>query len=340
MKKLVIAFSSLVLFASCGGSGSSSDNVFYSTAYKVLPNINTTLIKSSSVSTNDTVTNTCNASPTGDVKTICDTFEAYTEDNWNNEDATIGHPVGMTNFYKFIIQTDSYISDGMGATATAVNGKVNLLYDNSSLFWESTDTYVSKSTKSESSQRFSAYAWDQPNNKYAVMYDHQDANDEALTYGSKTATVFDLAVKMWVGSPGSGSYRRFTGDATEQSFTMQDTGSSGSKLALAGFAQGTAKHFLAKSVNGATTNYYCFTINSEQTYTTTSGKAVTVITGLTYTEQPTCTSAASSCGGCEADHITVAGTLRALPDAVDYLVTDMSSVTVPTQHFGHVFNAE
>lgn len=339
MKKLVIVLSSLVMITSCGGSGSSSDNIFYSTAYKVLPSINTTLVASSSINTNDSsTTNTCNASPTGDVKTICDTFEAYTEDNWNNEEATLGHPVGMTNFYKFIIQTDAYISDGIRYTPTAVNGKVNLLYDNSSLFWESTDTYVSTSTKSESSQRFAAYAWDQPNNKYAVMYDHQDDNDEALTYGSKTATVFDLAVKMWVGSPGSGSYRRFTGDATEQSFTMQDTGSSDSKLVLAGFAQGTGKHFLAKTVNGSTNTYYCFTINSQQNYTTSNGKVVTVITGLTNTTPGTCDNTA--CDDCELDHITVGGVSKTLPEAVDYLITDMSSVTVPTQHFGHIFNAE
>ncbi len=340
MKKLIIVLSSLVLFASCGGSSSSSDNVFYTTAYKVLPSINTTLVTSSSVKINtDTTINTCNENPSGDVKTICDTFEAYTEDNWNNEEATLGHQVGMTNFYKFIIQTDSYISDGIRYTPTTVNGKVNLLYDDASLFWEGTDTYVSTSTSTESSQRFAAYAWDQPNNKYAVMYDHQDDNDEALTYGSKTETIFDLAVKMWTGSHGNGSYRRFTGDAANASFTMQDINSSSdSKLVLAGFAQGTGKHFLAKSVSGITSSYYCFAINSQQNYTTSTGKVVTVITGLTYSTPATCTS--TSCGDCEADTITVGGASKTLPDAVDYLVTDMSSVTAPTQHFGHVFNAK
>jgi len=89
---------------------------------------------------------------------------------------------------------------------------------------------------------------------------------------------------------------------------------------------------------GSTTSYYCFTINSEQNYTTASGKIVSVITGLTYTSQPTCSN--TNCGGCEADHVTVGGTLKTLPDADDYLITNMSSVTVPSQHFGHVFNAE
>ncbi len=338
MKKLVI-LSSLVLFASCGGSSSSSDNVFYGTAYKVLPSINTTLVSGSSVKVNAVSTNPCNESPIGDIKTICDTFEAYTEDNWDNEEATLGHRVSMTNFYKFIIQTDAYISDGTSKTPTTVNGKVNLLYDDSSVFWTSTDTYVSTSTSNESAERFAAYAWDQPNGKYAVMYDHQDDDDEALTYGSKTATVFDLAVKMWTGSEGSGSYRKFTGDATELSFTMQDiSGSADSKLALAGFTQGVGKHFVAESVSGSTTTYYCFTINSQQNYTTSTGKVVTVITGLTYTDPATCTS--TDCGGCEADSITVGGTLKTLPDAAAYLITDMVGITVPTQHFGHVFNAE
>jgi len=318
------------LLASCGGSGdSSSDNVFYETASKVLPNINTTLVTGASIVINETTDNACNDNPTGDVKTICDTFEAYTSDNWNNEEATLGHQVGMTNFYKFIIQTDAYISDGLRQTCEAVNGKVKVLYDDETAFWESTDSYVCKASYTEASNRFKAYAWDLENNKFAVMYDHQDASDEALTFGSKAATSFDLTVKFY---GESGGYRRFTGDSTEKTFTMQDLNASNYKLALAGFAQGTGKHFLASNE----TSFYCFTINSQEDYTTTSGQVVTVITGLTYTQPATCTSA--GCGGCESDSITINGTSKSLPDAITDVI-DMTGASVPAKHFEHAFSA-
>lgn len=336
MKKLFLFMVPVFVLASCGGSGSSSDDVFYDTASKVLPNINTTLVSGVSIVINETSDNVCNDSPAEgtDVKTICDTFEAYTIDNWNNEEETLGHRVGMTNFYKFIIQTDAYISDGLRQTCETVSGKVKVLYDDNTPFWESTDNYVCKATYTESTNRFKAYAWDQTNNKYAVMYDHQDANDEALTFGSKAANSFDLTVKFF---GESGGYRRFTGDSTEQTFTMQDLKESNYKLALAGFAQGEGKHFLAKSFDGATTKFYCFTINSQKDYTTSTGQVVTVITGLTYTEEATCTTA-GGCGGCENDSITIDGTTAKLPDAIDTVI-DMTGVTVPSQHFKHEFSA-
>ncbi|HOW16604.1 MAG TPA: hypothetical protein PK443_02715 [bacterium] len=80
MKKLFTFLVPVFLLASCGG-GSSADDVFYETSSKILPNINTDLIKGSSLKINESTTNVCNDSPTGDVKTVCDTFEAYTSDN-------------------------------------------------------------------------------------------------------------------------------------------------------------------------------------------------------------------------------------------------------------------
>lgn len=329
MKKLFITSFPLFLLVACGSSGS-GDNVFYDLSSKVLPNINTTLVSGSSININDSsATNVCNDNPTGIVSTVCQTFEAYTPDNWNNEEATLGHAVSMTNFYKFIIQTDAYIADGLRSTCETINSKIQLSYDDQSDFWQSQDTYVCKAANTESSQRFKAYAWDTTNNKYAVMYDHQDDSDEALTYGFKTATAFDLAVKLYGHS--SGSYRRFTGNTTETSFTMQDLDSAGTKTTIAGFAQGVGKHFLTRS--GST--YYCFTINTQEDYTTSSGVKVTVITGLSYTSPATCTS--SACDGCETEQVTIDGTLKSLPDAVDYLTDGMTGITVPSQHFEHAF---
>jgi hypothetical protein len=185
-----------------------------------------------------------------------------------------------------------------------------------------------KASYAESVDRFKAYAWDQTNNKYAVMYDHQDDDDEALTYGSKTALAFDLSVKLYGSS--SGSYRRFTGNVSESSFTMQDI-QGGTKLALAGYAKGEGKHFLAKSGS----NYYCFAISSQENYTTSGGKVVTVITGLSLTEPGTCDNTA--CGGCEADNVTIGGELKTLPEAVDLLVLDLNVAYVPSKHFQHEF---
>ncbi|HOW16603.1 MAG TPA: hypothetical protein PK443_02710 [bacterium] len=225
----------------------------------------------------------------------------------------------MTNFYKFIIQTDAYISDGLRQTCETVSDKVKLLYDDETLFWQSQDNYTCKAAYAESSDRFKAYAWDQENNKYAVMYDHKDDDDEALTYGSKATSSFDLTVKLF--GKGNGSYRKFTGNATDKTFTMQDLNASGYKLALAGYAQGVGNHFLAKSDNGTEEKYYCFTIDSQEEYTASSGATITVITGLSV--------------GTEGDTTECAD----LVSEVDSLIDDLDDVTVPAEHFEHEFKA-
>lgn len=336
MKKITPILLVAFLFASCGGDSGSGDDVFFALASQILPSIKTTTTRSS-VRAGRT-TNVCDASPTGTLLTICDTFETYTKDNWNNEEATLGHRVSMTNFYKFMIQTDAYISDGLRQTCEAVNGKVKVDYDDNSAFWTSTDNYACKAAAQESSSRFKAYAWDQPNNKYAVLYDHQDDTDEAMTFGSKTGTTFDLSVKS---GAGGGSYRRFTGSTADKTFTMADISGTTpiTKLVLAGFSQGLSKHFLAKVESSRTASaYYCFTIDAQQVITTSDGSQVTVISELSSSEQPACNS--TSCGGCEADSITVNGTAMTLPVAADTLMTGITPATgyQPTQHFKHQFD--
>lgn len=329
----------LFLLSSCGsGGGADGESVFYDSASKVLPSIKTTSTSSSAVEIN-VLSNVCDTATDGVVSTVCDTFEAYTEDNWNNEEATLGHTVSMTNFYKFIIQTDAYISDGTGKTCEDVNDKVKLRYDDGSAFWTSTDTYKCKASDTEGTDRFKSYAWDIENNKYAVLYDHQDDSDEAMTYGSMTETDFNLTVKSFWSNPGN--YRKFMGNTTEHSFTMEDvSGSEPTILVLAGYAQGLAKHFLAKNNDTVNTRYYCFTIDAQDTVTTSSGKTITVVTGLSVSDAlTTCT--ISDCGGCESDTITLNGTLTSLPEAVDSIMTDIGAATgyQPTQHFMHAFEA-
>jgi hypothetical protein len=344
--KTIIGLSALALLLSCGGGGdSSSDGVFYAPASQIFPTIKTSVANTSSVRVTDAATNICDTSPSlGTVaRTVCDTFESYTEDNWNNEEATLGHKVSMTNFYKFMIQTDAYISDGTKQTCEAVTGKVKVDYDDSSAFWTSTDTYSCKATYTEAANRFKAYAWDSTNSKYAVLYDHQDSSDEAMTFGSKTSTTFDLTVKSFLTSPGPGYYRRFTGNVTEHSFTMQDvTSSTPTKLVLAGLAQGVGKHFLAEYISGGTHEYYCYTIAAQANITTSTGKTITQITQLSVSAPlTTCTATSGGCGGCETDTITYGGTAQALPAVA---ATVMSEIAVtsglqPTQHFKHQFDA-
>lgn len=323
---LIVLFLS---FIACQKSNDNVEDIFHNLVMEVLPKVMTSTSRMRT-------TNVCNSNPQGVLQTVCETFEAYTEDNWNNEEATLGHEVSMTNFYKFMIQTDSYISDGLKKSCESVNGKVKIDYDDGNPFWMSTDDYVCKAkNQEESSNRFQAYAWDQSNNKYAVLYDHQDDRDEALTFGYKAETSFDLTVLAAWTTPGQ--YRRFTGLTTDKTFTMEDySGSTPDKIILAGYAQGEGKHFLAKINDSTGTYYYCFTITTEENITTKSGKTYTVISQLDVSDKlTTCNS--SSCGGCKSDAITVGGTSKSLPDAVDYLFLHDENVKQAQSHFKHEF---
>lgn len=164
--------------------------------------------------------------------TYCgDSSSDYQDENATTCGTANGVDINISNIYKLLFQTQDYLDDYATDCVTTVSAtqKVTIKYDSGSVFIESDPgdmECVNNVTEDASKKRYKAAAWKTSTDtvSFGVLYDHQDASDEALTYGDYNSTTHELnlILALYSEKDKEGSYLYLKGNTSDHSFTFHD----------------------------------------------------------------------------------------------------------------------